>query len=267
MFPLFSKIGPIAITSFGLSLACAFLISLFLSYRAIRDRVDVSIEEVFDVLVSLTIGTLIGARAVYILLHPDVFGSDILSYVLIRERPGLSFVGGLCGAFVMFVILGKLHKKFPWAKIADRLTPTLIVVLAIGQFGSFLDGFSFGRPTRYPWGVSLLGSQVRLHPLPLYMLVFLLSSLFIFKKVQKRAAEKRWTQATVFLLFGASYGLFSALVDTLRTHIVTLFYFPLDRFVMLFLFLFFAAVSYKANRSFKQDFRSTLAIIRRRKPW
>ena len=263
MFPVFIKVGPIAITSFGISLALAFLFILFLSYRSIKDRVDITVEELFDRILFISFGVLIGSRVVYILLHQDLFSGDPLAYILFRERPGLSVIGGVLGGLVFFVLGNLRSRRIPWVKIIDSLTYTAIIALICGQLGSFLDGFSFGRATKLPWGVAILGSTVKRHPLPVYYVLFLVVSFIMFKKLQPRLKEAHWAEGTTFLLFASWYMLFSSVFDMFRQEVTTVQSLPVDRvFSLVIVWLCLIGV-YKRSRSLKNDIKTSLAFMKR----
>ena len=213
MFPIFYAIGPLTISTFGLALCLAFIVGTFLSFRAFKDRIDTKLEDIFDALLFMSVGGLVGARIIFVLLHPSEFSGNILEYILIRERPGLSFIGAVAGAGAFFALLSR-NTRIPWGKIIDYMVVPLAAAILIGQIGSLLDGFSFGGATTLPWGVSIFGEAIKRNPLPLYYMLFLLPVLLFSGKIERLGRDKKWATGTIFFMFVAAYSLLSVIVNT-----------------------------------------------------
>lgn len=212
MFPIFYALGPLSISTFGVFLCLSFITGTFLTFRAFKDRIDTKLDDMFDALLLLSLGALIGARIIFVLLHPSEFSGNILEYILVRERPGLSFIGAVAGAGVVFALLSRTS-KIPWGKVIDHLVGPLSVSLLLGQIGSLLDGFSFGGPTKLPWGVSIFGEAVKRNPLPLYYIILLLPLLIFLPKIERFGKERKWAPGSIFFLFVGAYSLLSLIIN------------------------------------------------------
>lgn len=88
-----------------------------------------------------------------------------------------SMLGGVFGA----IVAAEIFKHFAGVRQSTGLyfVPGLIMLIVVGRVGCFLAGlpdFTYGTPTRLPWGVDF-GDGVRRHPVQLYeslaMLAFL----------------------------------------------------------------------------------------------
>jgi len=69
-----------------------------------------------------------------------------------------AFVGGVIAAGVFFA-----RHKLPVLRFADIIAPSLVLGLALGRIGCFLNGCCYGGVCDYPWAVSFpVGSPVYL---------------------------------------------------------------------------------------------------------
>lgn len=115
-----------------------------------------------------------------------------------------SILGALAGA----IIGVEIYKAIRGLK---RSTGTIFVGpfaigVAVGRLGCFFAGlpdFTYGTPTRLPWGVDL-GDGVARHPVQLYeslsMLLFLLLHILALKQ------RRRWATESSFYLLAIWYG-------------------------------------------------------------
>jgi phosphatidylglycerol:prolipoprotein diacylglycerol transferase len=101
-------------------------------------------------LYSLIVGV-VGARIFFVVHRFDQFRGDILGSVAVW-RGGLEFLGGVIPAigFLLFY----LHRhKLPIRRYLDIMAVGLMMGLAFGRIGCFLNGDCFGKPTDLPWGI------------------------------------------------------------------------------------------------------------------
>lgn len=263
MHPVVFKLGQIYITGFGLSLALAFFLSLFFAYRATKDNIDITVESLFDMIFITAFGALIGARIAYIIFNPQEFNNGILAYFLIREKPGLSYIGAILGGSFMFWLKVKTS-SIDLSSLTDDLTGTLAMVLFFGHLGALLDGISFGRETTYPWGIAILGEEKLRQPLPLFYLLFLSFFFWLLPKVRLIAKKRRWVSGSVFLIFAACYSAFASLMNLLQQEIKAIGSYPIDFLFNLMLFFFFSLALYFKNRHFSRDLKLALAFIKKK---
>lgn len=105
-------------------------------------------EEVFDCLFISLVAGLVVARFMYVVLHFDDFGFDILRFILINGYPGLSLFGGILGFFLSAYIYSVIQ-KIKFFDLMDYMVPPLILALAIGKVGSFFAGIEVGAVTDF----------------------------------------------------------------------------------------------------------------------
>ena len=140
----------VTIWGFGLMMVMGFLTALWLVRRLSR-RAGLDPETMANgALYSLIVGV-IGARAFFVIHHFDQFRGGILGVFAIW-RGGLEFLGGVVPA-VGFLLVYLYARKLPVRRYLDILALGLMMGLAFGRLGCFLNGCCFGRPTDLPWAL------------------------------------------------------------------------------------------------------------------
>jgi len=146
----------------------------------------------FDADTILALGTevflwgLVGARLFYVLeYHEQFFGAgtslgESLARIVNIAGGGLVVFGSLPTA-ALAAWRFAARRKLPLARIADCVVPGMLLGLAIGRVGCFLNGCCFGGPCELPWAVrfpegtapaaaypAAAGGSLPLHPAQLY---------------------------------------------------------------------------------------------------
>jgi phosphatidylglycerol---prolipoprotein diacylglyceryl transferase len=170
MYPVLFRIGAFEVTSFGVMVAIAALVGLWLFGRELRiSRLpeDASTGAIIGVIAGL-----IGAKLLWVVEHR---GEEPL-LVLLTSRGGLSWFGGLFAGVGAALAYFRRH-RWPVIPIIAAATPALAVGHLLGRIGCFLVGDDYGRPTSLPWGVAfpegLPPTEVPVHPTQLYEAAFL----------------------------------------------------------------------------------------------
>lgn len=176
-------IGPFPISSFGLSLLLAFLLSTFIIWRISRVY-DIDSEQTIDqILVSIG-GALIGARLYFVLLHLSLIDSAT-KFFLINRYPGLSFWGALVGGFFTLLYFNRKRKLNFW-QITDYITPGLFLALSVTSIGCLLGSCQYGLSTPPPFGITQIGVVGKRFPLQIIEGILNFSAfLFFWKSVLK----------------------------------------------------------------------------------
>ncbi len=173
MHPILFKIGQVTIYSYGVMVAIAFLVSIYLASLSAAKR-GINQEKIMDLGLTLLISGIIGARLLYVLTEIEYYRANPLEMVMIWKG-GLVFYGGFIAAFVCGWVFLK-RNKIPVLKTCDHIVPYLALGQAIGRIGCFLNGCCFGKPTNLPWGMIFPGGSiagdiypaVHIHPTQLY---------------------------------------------------------------------------------------------------
>jgi phosphatidylglycerol:prolipoprotein diacylglycerol transferase len=165
VYPVLFHIGNFEVTSFGVMVAVAALVGLWLFRRELRQSglpVDATDAGIVGV-----IGGLLGAKLLWTLEHA---GEGSLMELLV-SRGGLSWYGGLfggVGAGLAYILL----QRWPVVPTLAAATPALAFGHLIGRIGCFLVGDDYGTPSNLPWAVAfpegLPPTSVPVHPTQLY---------------------------------------------------------------------------------------------------
>lgn len=125
------------------------------TYRARRSGIDR--ELIWSMAFWLFIGGMIGGRAFYVVEYwHDKFRADSFRETLLRvlnfPEGGLVIYGAFIGGVI--AVFGFIRKHgLPTLATFDLIAPSLMVGLALGRIGCFLNGCCYGGPTSLPWAV------------------------------------------------------------------------------------------------------------------
>jgi phosphatidylglycerol:prolipoprotein diacylglycerol transferase len=148
---LFTVPGPgVTLHGFGLMLVLGSFAALRLTaWRARRERLDP--EDVYGLAVWLLTGGVLGARLFYVLQHHETIHhvGDIFRI----WQGGIVFYGCIIGGLIGSVLYWVRH-PFPFRPMADAVAPALMIGVALGRIGCFLNGCCFGAVSRAPWAVT-----------------------------------------------------------------------------------------------------------------
>ena len=113
--PVFLRIGPVQLRWYGLMYMLSFIIGYFLLKRyAGRKKLQLSTDDLYDLLFFLILGVMIGGRLGYVLFY------DLRSYVsspwdiLAIWQGGMSFHGGLIGVTAATLYVARKKKWNFW---------------------------------------------------------------------------------------------------------------------------------------------------------
>lgn len=242
MWPVLYSIGNFNVYSFSFFMALSFVISTFIIFKLGRD--DLMEEEYLDLYLYSSLIALAAGRITYIVLNFDQFRLNILKYILVREAPGLSLLGGLIGAFIFFWWYVKKHSLDFW-HIIDIFSLTACVGLIFAKIGEQLGGAGFGRETTVFLGVKIAGLSGYRHPVELYEAVILLIIAVILFILYNKTKHKKMPSGTVFTLFAFLLALSAFLLEFLKISDLYLYGLSLRQVISLFIILFISVPLYR----------------------
>lgn len=146
--PIFVQVGPLAIRWYGVLMAAAMAVGLWLAYRDARRR-GVDPEELLKASELALLGGLVGARLYYVAFNWDYYSRALPKIIAVWEG-GLAIHGGLLGG----LLLGGGYawwKRLPLPRYLDIVAPSLALGQGIGRWGNFFNEEAFGTPTSLPW--------------------------------------------------------------------------------------------------------------------
>ena len=142
--PTSFKLGFLELTGFGIAVLLAFVIAQIVCQRELwRRGHDREADSMPDVTLAALLGTLIGAKAYYIILN----GGPIFS------RGGFVYWGGFIGS-VLLCFLVIRYKKLVFARFADVAGIAIAAGYAVGRTGCWAVGDDYGKPWSGPFAVS-----------------------------------------------------------------------------------------------------------------
>ncbi|HYN64807.1 MAG TPA: prolipoprotein diacylglyceryl transferase family protein [Candidatus Limnocylindrales bacterium] len=170
MYPVLFRIGAFEITSFGVMVAVAALVGLWLFRRELaRSRLP---DAAADAALWGLAGGLLGAKVLWVVEH---LGEGPIT-ALFFARGGLSWYGGLIGGIGAGLCVIAV-RRLPIVATIAAATPALAFGHLLGRIGCFLVGDDYGRPSDLPWAVAfpdgLPPTVVPVHPTQLYEALFL----------------------------------------------------------------------------------------------
>lgn len=214
-------IGPVHFYSYGLCLATALGLSIYLYARdvgrLVAPRLGLTAEEgfqkTFDLGMWVIVCSLVGARVFYVLEnHSEFENGHWLDAVKIWQG-GLVFYGGLFGAIAAGLVWFRAE-KWPLQYCFDLVSPYILLGHAIGRVGCFLNGCCYGNVDPVH-GLVFPGAEDQLPHLPtqLWELAGDLALFFLLLWARRWTLRYPWL---TFSLYGLTYGLLRFVIEFWR---------------------------------------------------
>jgi phosphatidylglycerol:prolipoprotein diacylglycerol transferase len=175
MRPVLVHAGPIAVHSWGVMAALAFLAAGWILRLELQRRSGRG-DAAYALTVAAAVGGIVGARLYWLVEHAgSVRLTDSLS------GAGFTWYGGVIGAAIAMLIVARV-KQIQVVALLAASAPALALGYAIGRVGCQLAGDgTYGIRSDLPWAMSYPHGEVpttdRVHPTPVYETI---SSLLIF---------------------------------------------------------------------------------------
>ncbi|MCX8040349.1 MAG: prolipoprotein diacylglyceryl transferase [Planctomycetota bacterium] len=164
--------GQLQLTGYAVLMLAGF----FAAWRwaeARAARLGLPADSVREQVVIAAIAGILGARAWYVIEYRREFPSPLsdfggwLSLAADLDRGGAVWFGGLLAATLALAVHAR-RRRLPPLAVADALAPPVLLGLAIGRIGCFINGCCYGAACacQLPWLVLRHGTPV--HPTQLY---------------------------------------------------------------------------------------------------
>ena len=158
----FLNLGLVSIRWYGLLISISVITGLFISKNLAKAR-NINPEYITEILPSLIIYSIIGARSYYVIFEWRQFSNNnffttlelfnksikIPSFLAIWEG-GIAIHGGLIGGLLCIILFCK-SKNIHIKTFIDILMPSIVLGQSIGRWGNFFNNEAFGMPTNLPW--------------------------------------------------------------------------------------------------------------------
>ena len=215
---------------YGIILMLGAVAGAWLAAREVKRRGH-DPEIVWDLLVYLIIGGVIGARLWHVFTPPPssieqgyttvYYLTHWLDLINLR-RGGLGIPGAVIGGAIALYFYSRKH-KLNFAEWADIAAPSVALGQAIGRFGNYFNQELYGAPTDLPWKlyidpghrVSGFENYEYFHPLFLYESLWNFASMFFLIWISRRF-ENRLKSGDVLLIYCITYPVGRFLLDFLR---------------------------------------------------
>jgi phosphatidylglycerol:prolipoprotein diacylglycerol transferase len=146
--PVAIPLGPFGIRWYGILMAAAMAVGLWLAYRDARRR-GVDPDSLLRTAELALFGGLVGARLYYVAFNWDYYGPAPWKILAVWEG-GLAIHGGLLGGLLVGGGYAR-WRRLPVARYLDIVAPSLALGQGIGRWGNFFNEEAFGTPTALPW--------------------------------------------------------------------------------------------------------------------
>ena len=218
MHPEVFRIGSFALPSYGLALATAFLLSVWLLRRR-APSFGVKPDDAADVAIWLLLSGLLGAKILLLVVEGPRYLTSWDGFVEFVRSGGV-FYGGLIGAVVALAVVLRRHHIGFWTFV-DMAAPAVALGHAIGRIGCLMAGCCWGRECSYPWAITFTDPAaeknvgvpvgIPLHPTQLYESIGLFALCGLLLLFEKR----RWPGQT-FAWYLGSYALLRGTIEFFR---------------------------------------------------
>lgn len=203
MHPILFEAGPITIYTYGVLLAAAYLLGLWLGVKR-ANAAGLDGNKVLDLGIWVIIAALVGAKGLLFVVEFDHFTSSREEFFSLLRSGGV-FYGGLIAASLTCIYQLRKHKLPLWQS-GDLFAPGIALGYMVGRLGCLAAGCCYGKPTQVAWAVTFtdpaaalnVGTplNVPLHPTQLYEslagLVILLVVLALERRPGSYAGRTFW---------------------------------------------------------------------------
>src|SRR5688500_12680640 len=160
MHPILFNAGPVTIYSYGVLLASAYLLGLWLAVKRAR-AAGVDPTRIMDLLIWVIIAALVGAKALLFVVDFDHFTSSWQEFTTLLRSGGV-FYGGLIAAIVVCIWQLRKHRLPLWSS-GDLFAPGIALGYMVGRLGCLLAGCCYGKPTDVPWAITFTDPAANLN--------------------------------------------------------------------------------------------------------
>ncbi len=154
--PFLAEKDGFPIRGYGVMLMLAIVLSTLLTVWRGKRKWNYPSETILGIVLVCAVFGIIGARGFYVAQYWSDFKSASMRETLINvlnvANGGLVVYGSMIGGALACLIYLFL-KKLPIAPTLDLFAPALMLGVAIGRIGCFLNGCCFGGPCDAPWSV------------------------------------------------------------------------------------------------------------------
>ena len=146
------------------------------------------------------IGALLFGRILYVAMHFEDFGFNILKFLLINGYPGIMLIGSIAGGILTFLLFC-YSRKIKFNEAIDYFVPGLFIALGFGKLGSFFSGVEVGAKTKFPLAMKYANVDGLRHLTPLYESILFFIACFIGYKLVFQIRREQYKKGFAFWFF------------------------------------------------------------------
>ena len=164
--PIAIEIGPFAIRWYALAYICGIVFgwlyarSLLTKERLWGGPAPMSLVQIDDFILWVTLGMILGGRTGYVLFYNLPFFIEHPAASFRQWEGGMSFHGGFLGVATAGLVFSLRHKA-SLLSVADLLALATPPGLFLGRLANFINNELWGRPTDVPWAVIFPGDAAQ----------------------------------------------------------------------------------------------------------
>lgn len=194
------------INFYGLILSFSLLLAYF-AFRKLALKSGISLAIGDKVFTGLAVWGFIGARLYHVLNEFSYYFADPKRIFFVWEG-GLAIHGAIV-AGIIYLIIFCGRNKLPFFRMADLVSPALMLGQAIGRWGNYFNQELFGKPTSLPWAVYIsplnrpegYGLYSKFHPTFFYEFLWDLLAFVLLLKLFKKNKKDGRIFAVYFILY------------------------------------------------------------------
>ena len=229
MHPKLVSIGSFYLPTYGVMLAIAYLVAIWLLTRK-AEREGLPKNEISDLSIAILAAAILGAKALLAIVDFKEYLADPHAATELIRSGGV-FQGGLICATIVGLWYIRKHRLPVW-RITDMAAPSIALGEAIGRWGCLAAGCCYGKPTDVPWAITFrnpfshqaVGTplDIPLHPTQIYLS---LNALVLFGICEWVYRHKRF-DGQVFWIYVLGYAVTRGFIEEFRGDLVRGFVIP-----------------------------------------
>ena len=174
--PVAISIGPFAIRWYALAYICGIVLGWIYARSLLKNEklwggpAPISLTQLDDFILWVTIGIIVGGRTGYVLFYNLPFFMQNPAAIFKLWEGGMSFHGGFLGCVVAVMWFAR-RNGIPILSLGDITTAVAPIGLLLGRVANFINSELWGRVTddSVPWAVIFPnGGPLPRHPSQLY---------------------------------------------------------------------------------------------------
>jgi len=174
--PIAISIGPIAIRWYALAYIAGIVFGWLYARSLVKNErlwggpAPITLLQLDDFILWVTIGIIVGGRTGYVLFYNPAFFAQHPAQIFVLWNGGMSFHGGFLGCVAAVMLFCRVN-GIPTLSLGDITTGVAPIGLLLGRLANFIKGELWGRPadSSVPWAMVFPdGGPLPRHPSQLY---------------------------------------------------------------------------------------------------